>query len=217
MKDAHINNTTQYIQSITPDTPAWASVMEQYASKHRVPIIDRVSVHFLLQLIRMHQPNNVLEIGTAIGYSALRMHEVVPDAKLISIEKNEQMYTVAKENVALHATSDCITVIQGDALEQLKRLREQEKIFDFVFIDAAKSQYEQFFNGIEPLVRKGGIVVSDNVLFRSYVASEIEQVPKRYKNLVTKLQMFNKNMMKHEKYHSSLVPLGDGLLVSVKI
>lgn len=217
MTDAHINNTTQYIQSITPRTPAWASIMEQYAMENRVPIIDRVSVHFLLQLVRMHQPNNVLEIGTAIGYSALRMHEVVPNAKIITVEKNEQMYTVAKQNVALHAANNYVTVIQGDALEQLKRLREQKTVFDFVFIDAAKSQYEQFFNAIDPLVTKGGIIVSDNVLFRSFVANEIKETPKRYKKLVAKLQTFNENMMKHVKYHSSIVPLGDGLLVSVKI
>lgn len=217
MLNAHINTTAQYIQSITPETPAWASTMEQYAVENRVPIIDRVSVHFLLQLIRMHQPKNVLEIGTAIGYSALRMHEIVPNANIITIEKNAQMYTVAKQNVALHATNDCVTVIQGDALEQLKRLREQEIEFDFVFIDAAKSKYEQFFNAVHPLVTEGGIIVSDNVLFRSFVANEIEEAPKRFKHIIAKLQTFNENMMKHEKYHSSIVPIGDGLLVSVKI
>lgn len=217
MTDTHINKVRQYVQSLTPEIPIWALKLEQYAEENRVPIIDRVSVHFLLQLIRMHQPTTILEIGTAIGYSALRMHEVVPKANIITIEKNEEMFAKAKENITLHEANNYVTVIQGDALEHLKRLLKQEALFDFAFIDAAKGQYEHFFNAIDPLMTKGGIIVSDNVLFREYVTSHSEKIPKRYKNLVSKLQSFNEKIMNHENYHSSIIPLGDGLLVSVKI
>src|SRR5690625_5290523 len=140
MTDTHINKVRQYVQSLTPEIPIWALKLEQYAEENRVPIIDRVSVHFLLQLIRMHQPTTILEIGTAIGYSALRMHEVVPKANIITIEKNEEMFAKAKKNITLHEANNYVTVIQGDALEHLKRLLKQEALFDFAFIDAAKGQ-----------------------------------------------------------------------------
>jgi len=216
MKDIHMNKTSQYLQSITPVSSSWAQKLEQYAIENRVPIIDRVSIQVLLQLIRIQTPKNILEIGTAIAYSTLRMHETLPSANIVTIEKNEQMYELAKRNIARYASNDHIDIIHGDAVEELERFRN-DQLFDFVFIDAAKGQYEQYVKLIHPMLNEGAIIVSDNVLFREFVTREQHDVPKRFKSLVKKLTTFNEHMMNHEQYHSSMIPVGDGLLVSVKI
>lgn len=217
MTDAHINKTMQYVQSLSPDLPRWTKDFVQYAEQYRIPIIDEVSLNYLLQLIRVHQPKCILEIGTAIGYSAIHMHKVVPSARIVTIEKDKHIAQVASDNIKTYAQNNSIRIIQGDALIQLELLQKEETTFDFVFIDAAKSQYDKYFKAIDSLVAPGGVVVTDNVLFRGYVTGENKKVPKRFKSLVTKIQSFNENTMIHEQYHSSIIPLGDGLLVSVKI
>src|SRR5699024_5026551 len=173
-------------------------------------------MHFIKQQLAIHQPKRILEIGTAIGYSALCMHEMLPEAELISIEKNEELYELALANIKAYAKNDKIKVLKGDALTLLERF-SKEDMFDFVFIDAAKGQYERFFQMIDPLVRQGGLIVSDNILFRDYVTGVQEELPKRFQSLVKKLKLYNENMMKNEAYHSSIIPIGDGLLISVKI
>jgi len=216
MKASHIDKTRQYIESLTPVSTSWAKLLEGYALEHRIPIIEASSMHFIKQLILIHQPKRILEIGTAIGYSALCMHEMLPEAELISIEKNEEMYELALANIKAYAKNDKIKVLKGDALTLLERF-SKEDMFDFVFIDAAKGQYERFFQMIDPLVRQGGLIVSDNILFRDYVTGVQEELPKRFQSLVKKLKLYNENMMKNEAYHSSIIPIGDGLLISVKI
>lgn len=216
MKASHIDKTRQYIESLTPVSTSWAKLLEGYALEHRIPIIEASSMHFIKQLILIHQPKRILEIGTAIGYSALCMHEMLPEAELISIEKNEELYELASANIKAYAKNDKIKVLKGDALTLLERF-SKEDMFDFVFIDAAKGQYERFFQMIDPLVRQGGLIVSDNILFRDYVTGVQEELPKRFQSLVKKLKLYNENMMKNEAYHSSIIPIGDGLLISVKI
>ena len=216
MKASHIDKTRQYIESLTPVSTSWAKLLEGYALEHRIPIIEASSMHFIKQLILIHQPKRILEIGTAIGYSALCMHEMLPEAELISIEKNEELYELALANIKAYAKNDKIKVLKGDALTLLERF-SKEDMFDFVFIDAAKGQYERFFQMIDPLVRQGGLIVSDNILFRDYVTGVQEELPKRFQSLVKKLKLYNENMMKNEAYHSSIIPIGDGLLISVKI
>lgn len=216
MKANHIDKTMQYIQSLTPSSESWAKRLEAYAAEHRVPIIDAPSMHFIKQLIRIHQPKRILEVGTAIGYSALCMHEAFPEAEIISIEKSDEMYEAAQENIKSYAKNDGINVIKGDALTILDEFSKDES-FDFVFIDAAKGQYERYFQMIDPLVPSGGLIISDNILFRNYVAGVQEELPKRFQSLVKKLKLYNENMMNHEAYHSSIIPIGDGLLISVKI
>lgn len=212
----HTNETNAYIKSITPLSSTWAQRLENDALEERIPILDRVSMQFLLQLIRLQQPKRILEVGTAIGYSALRMHEVVPNAQIVTLEKNDHMYSKAKENIAAYASTNQIEVIKGDALEKINKLRHEEATFDFVFIDAAKSQYKQYVIAIEPMLPSGSIIVADNVLFRHYVSKDPEEIPKRYKKLVQKLLEFNQFMMEHDEYDSSLLPVGDGLLISYK-
>lgn len=212
----HMINTIQYVDELIPQPPKWAVQLEQYAKVKRIPIIDKVSLQLLLQIILIKQPKNILEIGTAIAYSTLRMHEIVPNAQITSLEKNEMMYEEALRNVELYSQNNHIKILLGDALETIERLPKEET-FDFVFIDAAKSQYHRYFNAVDPLLIKGGVIVTDNVLFRNLVLESNEEIPKRYKSIVKNLRNFNEQVMSNKNYYSSLIPIGDGLLVSIKL
>lgn len=207
-------DSLQYIASLIAKSPAWAQDLEKFAREHRVPIIDQISLQLLLQLVRLKRPERILEIGTAIAYSTLHMHEAVTDAYITTIEKNEKMYAIAAKNIARFKKSERIELIHGDAAEVIERF-PPEKTFDFVFIDAAKSQYLRYFQSIAPHVLKGGVIVVDNVLFKQFVAQP-EEAPKRFKTIVKNLRMFNEYVMKNEDFHSSLAPVGDGLMISIK-
>src|SRR5690625_3367204 len=171
MNDQHMMKTTYYLTELIPARSEWAQTLERYAQDEKIPIIDPLSMHVIQQLLLIHQPTQILEIGTAIGYSALRMHEVIPDATILTIEKNNRMYDLANEHIKKYATNENISIIQGDALDVIENL-PTDYAFDFVFIDAAKSQYERFFTAVEPHITEGCMIVADNVLFRGYVVEQ---------------------------------------------
>ncbi|WP_087971757.1 O-methyltransferase [Oceanobacillus rekensis] len=205
-----------YLAEILPTQHEWVQELEEQAKSGRVPIMDRVGIHFVMQLIRMKKPDKILEVGTAIGYSALRMLEANPNASVITIEKDLQRYEQAIENINQLQKQDQIEVIHGDALEKLLELSNHDHQFDLIFIDAAKGQYSRFFELAEPMLNKNGIILSDNVLFRGYVAEPVN-VPKRYTKMVEKLRDYNKMLMNHRKFTTSIIPIGDGVAVSYKI
>ena len=207
----------QYIKETTPKTEGWLCSLEQYASEHRVPIMEKESMNFLTQLIRIHQPASILEIGTAIGYSALRMHEVQPMATITTIEKSDAMYQLAVENIKTKQKVNKIEIIHGDALQSIEKLISRGDTYDFIFIDAAKGQYKKFFTLVEPLIQSGGIIVCDNILFKGYVANPAKSDNVRLQKLANKIRSFNEWVMEQPNYHSSIIPIGDGISISVKI
>ncbi|GGH68406.1 caffeoyl-CoA O-methyltransferase [Compostibacillus humi] len=209
-------NWSNYIQSLLPAKEQWVAELEKTAIEERIPIMDTESLHFLLQLIRMKEPKNILEIGTAIGYSALRMAAASPGSHIVTIEKDENRYVQAKENVERLQKNEQIEIIPGDALEIMESLAKEERLFDVIFIDAAKGKYRQFFQLATPILAPKGIIISDNVLFRGFVL-EGAAVPARYKNLVNKLKQYNKWVMSHPSFHTSILPIGDGVAVSQHI
>src|SRR5690625_5651143 len=131
----------QYLLGLLPPDNEWVSDLEKQASQDHVPIIDKISVHFLMQLVSISKPQRILEIGTAIGYSALRMLEAYPSTSIVTIERDACRYTQAIENIKRLQQDNHIQVIYGDAKEELSRLSSNEEKFDFVFIDAAKGEY----------------------------------------------------------------------------
>lgn len=204
----------QYLTDILPASGGWALELEEQASLGHVPIMDRAGMNFLTQIVRLAKPRTILEVGTAIGYSALRMHEAWPDSKIVSIEKDEIRYEQALENIRKIGRQENIEVILGDALEELPKLQGQN--FDLVFIDAAKGQYRRFFDMAAPLLNNSGIIVSDNVLFRGYVADPVN-VPKKYRNMVEKIRSYNEMLMNHPDFETTILPIGDGVAVSYKV
>lgn len=208
-------NINDYLEQLLPPSMGWIQEMEREAIEDNIPIMDRVSMQFVNQIIRLAEPKQILEIGTAIGYSALRMLEAFPSATITTIERDEERYKRAKQLIEKQEKDNHIQLMYGDALEVLTSLQTTGNEFDVAFIDAAKGQYQSFFEKVDPMIRSGGIIISDNVLFRGLVASG-EEVDKKYRSLVKNLRLYNKWLMNHSNYESSMIPIGDGVTLSIK-
>jgi predicted O-methyltransferase YrrM len=205
----------QYIEKIIPTRSEQVLKMEQYAKEHNVPIMDLTGMETLLSYVRLKKPKRILEVGTAIGYSAIRMALACENAEIISIERDEERYNIAKDNVRSFHLESRITLLFGDANE-LQSQVENYAPYDFIFIDAAKGQYQNFFDHYSSMLSHDGIIVTDNVLFRGYVADESGLESRRLRSLVKKIRSFNEYMMQHPDYQSSILPVGDGMMVSIR-
>lgn len=211
----NLNATNIYLQSILQKPIPWEEELMTYAEENRVPIIEPVSMNFITTLLKLAQPIRILEIGTAIGYSALSMHHALPSASITTLERNEEMIIKATENIAKFSLTNQIELITGDALDSLPELIDQNKKFDFIFIDAAKGQYKKFFEYAMHLQSDKGIILTDNVLFKGYVAEE-STGHKRFQKLAKKINSYNNWLMENEKYSTSIIPIGDGIALSIK-
>ncbi|MBH0168730.1 O-methyltransferase [Fictibacillus sp. 18YEL24] len=205
----------QYIEKIIPTRSEQVLKMEQYAKEHNVPIMDLTGMETLLSYVRLKKPKRILEVGTAIGYSAIRMALACENAEIISIERDEERYNIAKDNVRSFHLESRINLLLGDANE-LQSQVEKYAPYDFIFIDAAKGQYQNFFDHYSSMLSPDGIIVTDNVLFRGYVADESGLESRRLRSLVKKIRSFNEYMMQHPDYQSSILPVGDGMMVSIR-
>lgn len=209
------NELNEYLIDTLPSQPEWVTKLEALAETDRVPIMDKVGINFVMQLIEMVKPQDILEVGTAIGYSALRMLQANPDASIVTIEKDEHRYEQAIQHIKQLNKQSQINVLLGDAIDKLQDLANQKKTFDFIFIDAAKGQYQKYFDLAEPMLAENGIIISDNVLYKGYVANPVD-VPKRIKNMIPKIRAYNEMLMNHPNFTTSIIPIGDGVAVSFK-
>ncbi|MGP4071434.1 O-methyltransferase [Piscibacillus sp. B03] len=188
--------------------------MELYAAEHRVPIIETDGVELLKQLVRLHRPKHILEIGTAIGYSTIQMALANKQTHITSVELDETRYLEANQNVNKANLSDRIQLILDDANEYLNNIKENE--FDFVFIDAAKGQYINYVKKISPFLRSGSLLVIDNVLFKGYVSKEVQDDRKRLVKLGEKIDRFNHWLIEHPEYDTTIMETGDGVAIALK-
>jgi predicted O-methyltransferase YrrM len=201
-----------YIEGLILERNPLLTEMEFYAREHNVPIMELEGIETMLQLLRIHGTKKILEVGTAIGYSAIRMAEVLPAAQIVTIERDDERAQVAVEFIERSAYKERITLIKGDALEVEEQISGHAP-FDAIFIDAAKGQYKKFFEMYSSYLSSDGMIITDNVLFKGLVAEpEIES--KRIRNLVKKIDDFNKWLMKHPDYISVILPVGDGVAIS---
>lgn len=205
----------EYLRTLLPQTKKWVKEIEQSARKDHIPIMDPVSMQFVTQLIQLQKPEAILEIGTAIGYSALRMAESYRHTKVTTIERDVDRYYQAKENVKRLNKERQIEIIYGDALDILPSLPHES--YEMIFIDAAKGQYKHFFELSHSLLKNNGIILSDNVLFRGYVMNPENINHSRYKKMVKKLQEYNQFISGHPNYSTSIIPIGDGVAISIKM
>lgn len=204
----------QYLLGIHEKTNNHIEELRAYAEEHAVPIIDRLSLELVKQLIRIHQAKNILEIGTAIGYSSMQFASISDDISITTIEHDEAMIQQAKSNFEKYGYKNQIRLIEGNALEQYSHVNDQE--YDIIFIDAAKAQSKKFFELYTPLLKKGGLVITDNVLYHGFVA-DIDVVRSRnVKQMVKKVQKFNTWLMAQENYQTNFVNMDDGLAISIK-
>lgn len=189
--------------------------MEREAMENQIPIMSPHSLETMLQIIRIQAPQRILEIGTAIGYSALRMAEVCPNTKIVTVERDENRAQVAKQYIKRAGTQTQITLVLGDALEVADQIQKHGN-FDVIFIDAAKGQYRRFFELYEPLLNESGLIITDNVLFKGLVYSGETVKTKRFSSMVKKIRAYNEWILQHPDYDTVIVPVGDGVAISRK-
>ena len=179
--------------------------MEKYAHEYNIPIVTKEVAEYLKFLVKTYKTKNILEIGTAIGYSGILMAKEIKEnnGKLYTIEIDEERYNLAQENFKKSGLNNIIS-IKGDALEEVKKIEDR---FDFVFIDASKGHYMDFFEDSYKLLNEGGIVFIDNIMFRGYLYKEY---PKRFKTIVKRLDSFIDYLYEREG-RFVLLPFGDGV------
>lgn len=198
-------NRKQQIKNIT--------YLEEYANINDVPIIEYDSLMVICALINTNKVKKILEIGTAIAYSSINMALLDKEIKIDTIERNLEMYQLAITNIKNFGVEEQVNVHFSDALEI--DMSELEKEYDLIFIDAAKAQSEKFFNKFEPLLKKDGIIVTDNLLFHGCVENS-EGQSKNVKNMVKKIDAYNNFLTNHEKFKTVFIDTGDGLAITTR-
>lgn len=185
--------------------------MEKYAEENSVPIMQKKGINFLCKFIEKNEIKTILELGTAIGYSSIKMALTNEDIQIVSIERDQERYIEALKNIKKMKLEKRITLILGDALNV-----DLDGKFDMVFIDAAKSQYIKFFEKYEKNLVEDGVIVSDNMNFHGFV-NEIDKIENRnLRQLVTKIKRYREYLESHEKYTTKFYKIGDGLAITYR-
>ena len=203
-----------FISSFDTGNTPFLEELEQYAKKTDVPIIRPQVQNLLKLLLAMKEPKTILEVGTAIGFSALLMSEYGPrGCHITTIEKYEVRIPIARENFKKAGKEKEITLIEGDATQILKDLTGP---YDMIFMDAAKGQYIHFLPDILRLLPTGGILVSDNVLQDGDVLQSRYAVTRRDRTIHSRMREYLYELKHHEGLQTDILPIGDGVTVSVK-
>lgn len=229
-------NIVAYINSLETNIPDYLLEMANEAIENHVPIIRRETMTLLKFLIQLKQPKNILEIGAAVGFSSILMSEYMPKGcHITTIERNEQRISKAKENILKHKKTDQITLLEGDAADILKNLvnRNNSHIdkqtgkgdneisnnvtlgqYDFIFMDAAKGQYMNFFPHIMELIAKDGMLLTDNVLQEGKVAKSRYGITRRDRTIHTRMREYLYTLTHMEELNTIILPVGDGVTIS---
>ncbi|MGL5084179.1 MAG: O-methyltransferase [Clostridium sp.] len=200
-----------YIRGLIPNSKGNLKVLEDFAKENGVPIVQKEAGKFLEFMVSMKKPMRILELGTAIGYSATLMYEAAGTKPYITtIERDENMIKYAKENIEKLGLEDNIIVKQGDCLEILASLEEP---YDLIFMDAGKGHYNHFLPHCLRLLKNDGIIIADNVLFRGMVASQ-DLVKRRKITIVKRMKTYLDLVSSDEDLITSVIPMGDGIAVT---
>ncbi|MBR4144165.1 MAG: O-methyltransferase [Lachnospiraceae bacterium] len=202
-----------YINSLAEDIPEELDRLEKWALDNKVPIIRKPMQSLLAFLLKERNPRNILEIGTAIGFSTLLIEHYAPcDAKITTIEKVEMRLKHARKNLKDHPN---ITLIEGDALEKLEMLSTNHtEGYDFIFLDAAKGQYMSFLNSIRKLISDKGILVTDNVLLEGSIAESKFSIERRDRTIHKRMRDYLYELTHSEDFMTVVLPVGDGVALS---
>jgi len=186
--------------------------IEKYAKEERVPIMMKDGIEYLCNYIREHNIKSILEIGSAIGYSAIRMALVSDDIMITTIEKDVNRYNVAVENINKFNLSDRINIILGDALDT-----EIDGEYDLIFIDASKGNNINFFNKYSKNLKSYGIIITDNLLFHGLVRDESLIKTKNQRGIVRKIKQFVEFLDNNKEFKTEYLDIGDGIAISRRI
>ena len=206
---------TAYINSLDPGNTPFLNELEQKALDTYVPIVRKEMQSFLKVMLSIIRPEKILEVGTAIGFSTLLMCEYNPAAcHITTIENYPVRITIARENFKKAGREEQITLLEGDATEILKELNDS---YDFIFMDAAKGQYIHFLPDILRLMKKGSVLISDNVLQDGDIVESRFLVERRNRTIHKRMREYLYELKHNEQLMTSVVPLGDGITISVKV
>lgn len=202
-----------FMHSLEKTNGEFCDNIEKYAHENYVPIIRKEMESLLRVLITMSRPEKILEIGTAIGYSAIIMAGAMPnDAHITTIENYEKRIPIARENIQKSGYGDRIELIEGDALEVLPGLKDK---YDFVFMDAAKGQYMNYLDMIIDKVNVGGVIVCDNVLQEGDIVKSRYGIERRNRTIHARMRDYLYTIKNMPELESTVVPIGDGITISV--
>ena len=203
----------QYIKSLINEDSEILKELESFANENSVPIVQKETGKFLEFMVAVKKPLKILELGTAIGYSAILMcMNSCKNTKITTIERDDKMVKIASDNIFKYGYKDKIEVLQGDCLEVLKSLDDE---FDMIFMDAGKGHYNHFLPECLRLLNKDGIIVADNVLFRGMVANN-ELVQRRKITIVKRMRKYLDLVSNDDKLITSIIPMGDGIAVTTR-
>ena len=203
-----------YINSLEMGNTPLLNEIEKEAKADLVPVIRREMQSFLKVLLAIHRPLRVLEVGTAVGFSALLFCEYGPEnMQVTTIEKYEKRIPIARENFRRAGRENQITLLEGDAADILKELQES---YDLIFMDAAKGQYIHFLDDVLRLMKPGSVLVSDNVLQGGDIIESHYAVERRNRTIYKRMREYLYELKHNDKLLTSVIPLGDGVTVSVR-
>ena len=202
-----------YMDSLDPGHSPFLEQLEQEAKAAYVPIIRRQMQSFLRMFLTMNRPKKVLEVGTAVGFSAILMCEYLPeDSHITTIENYEKRIPVAQANFEKAGYADRITLLAGDAADILPTLQDT---YDFIFMDAAKGQYIHFLPEVLRLMHPGSVLVTDNVLQDGDIIESHFAVERRNRTIYKRMREYLYTLTHHDRLVTSILPVGDGITVSV--
>ncbi len=204
-------------RNYTPLNRDLARIRREGEERH-IPVILRDSEGLMIDLLLMQKPERILEIGTGTGYSSILMSTVCPYAKIVTLEKDVDRFDEAEKNIKDLGLEEKIWIVEGDARDILDAMGEEadeETLFDFIFIDAAKSHYREFYDKAVPMAAAGAVVLCDNVLIRGDVAEDREVPERKHRTSIMNMRKFLEYVIREdERGHTSLLPIGDGMTLT---
>ncbi|MEE1086140.1 MAG: O-methyltransferase [Schaedlerella sp.] len=203
-----------FINSMETENSEILEVIEKEALEGRVPIIRKEMQSFLKVLLSIQKPMSILEVGTAVGFSALLMSEYAPqECQITTIENYDKRIPIARENFKRAGKEAQITLLEGDAQQVMKELTGS---YDFIFMDAAKGQYIHYLPEALRLLKEGGVLVSDNVMQDGTIIESRFAVDRRDRTIHARMREYLYTIKHHPQLLTSIIPLGDGVAVSIK-
>jgi caffeoyl-CoA O-methyltransferase len=207
-----LKTQAEYISSFRKKPDELITEIESYAKEHNIPILFWQSAEFIEQLVKIKNPRRVLELGTAIAYTTIRVAKLLKGKSVIhTIEKSADNISLAKNYISKSGVENKIKVLEGDAINVMPQLKKK---YDLIFFDTDKEDYKRLFDYSLVLLRRGGIMVIDNLLWHGYAAST--RVPEKYKESTNHIREFNKIFLTQPNLKTLIIPLGDGLGIGIK-
>lgn len=203
---------TEYIRSLIKENTGILKELEEQALEEYMPIISPEVAQLMRLLCELSGAEKLLEIGAAIGYSSILFSGFSENISVTTIESDEERAKRAEENIKRSGNEKKISLLKGDALEVLDRLTD---MYDIIFVDAAKGQYNNFLPKCLKLLKKGGLLVSDNILYRGTVAEQ-GFIPRKHRTIIRNLKEYLETISNHSGLTTSVIPIGDGVAVSLK-